>query len=376
MKIIQFCQLYPPAIYGGGEFLFFQYARELVRQGHEVIVITQRLRDTKRFEVIDGVRIYRIGRPLRYDGHLNMNVWSNIGFILKAFREGLRIAKGSDVIHSNAYAPVISAHLTSFFLKIPHVISLFDVYSNGDFWVKWSNQKGVFKPINFIGPLIEKIILRLRPSLIHTISEASKRDLLNAGVKAPIRVVPCVIDLRDYKVRRVKVKNQFCYVGRHVFYKNVDVIIKAMPQVLSSNPSVKFIVIGDGPMRKKWMALARRLGVSSSVVFTGRISDELKLKIIRESKFSVLPSTVEGFGIVILESWALNKPIIVSDLPPMNELVSNLNGALVNPKKINDWVKAINKMIKKQPTGLRKFAEKYNVKKVTKQLISLFKSVC
>ena len=249
MKITQFCQLYPPAIYGGGEYLFFQYARELVKQGHEVNVITQRLTNTKPFEVLDGVKIYRIGKPIDYKGHLSMNVGNNLSYIFKSFKKGLNIAKGSDIIHSNTYAPSISAHLVSKFLKIPHVMSIFDVYSGGNFWNKWSSQNSVSKGLNFIGPLMEKFILKFMPAVIHTISNASKKDLLKARVRAPIKVVPCAINLKDYKTPKVKVKNQFCYVGRHVFYKNVDTIIKAMPAILGKNPNTKFIIAGEGPMK-------------------------------------------------------------------------------------------------------------------------------
>ncbi len=364
MKITQFIHLYPPAIYGGGEFLFFQYAKELAKRGHEVNVITQMLHNTKRFEVLEGVKIHRIGRPLRYEGHLNMNVFSNISFILKSIREGLRIARGSDIIHSNAYAPAISGHIVSRLLKIPHVISLFDVYSKGSFWKKWSKQAGVSRSINIAGPIMERLLLKLKPELIHTISEASKKDLLKAGVRAPIKIVPCCIDTRNFKPGRAKPKNQFCYVGRHVFYKNVDTVIRAMPLILGKNPDTKFIIIGDGPMKKPWQELARKLGVIDSVIFTGRVSNEVKIKIMRESKFLVLPSTIEGFGIVLLEAWALNRPTIVSNVPPLNSLVDKNKGLLVRPHSPKDWAHAIIKMLGKQQTDLRKFAKEYDVKKV------------
>lgn len=367
--------MYPPAVYGGGEFLFFQYARELVRQGHEVKVITQRLNGTPPGEVIDGVKVYRVGKPVDYKGHLSMSLFDNLSFIIKSFRAGLRIAKGSDVIHSNTYAPSISAQGVSFFKKIPHVMTVHDVYSQGDFWKDWSSQKGVGKSFNFLGPLLEKMVLKLKPSLIHTVSNTSKRDLIKAKVRAPIRVVPCVINLKDYKKPKVKVKNQFCYVGRHVFYKNVDSVIRAMPAILGKNPKTKFIIMGDGPVRKQWEVLARRLGVINSVRFTGRVSHEHKLRIISESKFIVLPSLVEGFGIVMLESWAMGKPVIASNVPPLNELVNNKNGALVEPYKVMAWADTINKMLKKQPKGLKKYAEQYSVEKVTKRLASLFKTL-
>ncbi|MFA5406147.1 MAG: glycosyltransferase family 4 protein [Candidatus Nanoarchaeia archaeon] len=375
MKITQFCQLYPPAIYGGGEYLFFQYAKELAKRGHEVNVITQRLKGTKCYEELNGVKIHRVGKPIDYKGHLNMSLMNNASFIIKSFKKGLKIAKDSDIIHSNTYAPALSGHAVSYCLKIPHVISIFDVYSQGSFWNNWSGQRGVSKGLSIIGPLMEKIILKIRPAMIHTISNASKEDLIKAGVKRPIRVVPCMIDLTDYKTPRTEEKNQFCYVGRHVFYKNVDTIIKAMPSVLGKNPKTKFIIVGDGPMKKQWMALARRLGVSSSVLFTGRVSHEHKLRIINESKFVVNPSTVEGFGIIILESWALGKPVIASNVRPMNELINKENGDLAEPYKSIDWANKINKMLKENKQGIKKYAKQYSTKKVTPLLENIFKTL-
>ncbi len=367
MKIIQLCQLYPPAIYGGGEFLFFQYARELVRMGHEVTVIAQRLKGVEDKSVINGVKIIRVGRPINYKGALNTSIIDNLSYITSATREGLK--HDFDIIHSNTYAPTISGFLLSHLKHKPHVTSIHDVYSGKDFWKQWSGQQKVSPYFKFIAPLMEKIIIKLPVSTIHTVSNTSKLDIIKAGAKSPIRVIPCVININDYKPCHHRVKNQFCFIGRHVFYKNVDTIIKAMKLI-----NAKFIVIGDGPMRSEWESLAKRLGVSDRVVFTGRVSDELKNKIICESKFCVLPSTVEGFGIVILESWALNKPMIVSDLPPMNELVTNPD-LRAKPFKPSDWASKINKLLSKRRSNYRHLAERFDVKRVTKELAELFKTL-
>ncbi|MFA5406143.1 MAG: hypothetical protein WC307_02195 [Candidatus Nanoarchaeia archaeon] len=62
-----------------------------------------------------------------------MSLLNNASFIIKSFRAGLKIAKDSDVIHSNTYTPAVSAHLVSYFLKISHLMSIFDFYSSGPF---------------------------------------------------------------------------------------------------------------------------------------------------------------------------------------------------------------------------------------------------
>jgi glycosyltransferase involved in cell wall biosynthesis len=102
-----------------------------------------------------------------------------------------------------------------------------------------------------MGPLLEKIILKFRPALIHTISSVSRDNLIKAGIRRPIKVMPCMIDLADYKNLRAGLKNQFCFIGRHVFYKNVNTIIRAMLSVLGRDPKAKFVIVGDGPMKKQ-----------------------------------------------------------------------------------------------------------------------------
>lgn len=367
MKILQLCQLYPPAVYGGGEYLFYLYAKELVKRGHEVSVITQRLKGTSDYEEMEGVKIYRVGKSLDYKGHLNMSPLSNMSYIISAYQKANSI--NYDLIHSNTYAPSIAGQLLHKMKGTPHVMSVFDVYSKGDFWKQWTKQKGVSKSLRLIGPLMEKFILKFRPSLFLTISKASEHDLLKARVKAPVRIIPCCINPNEYKPIRVKPKNQFAFIGRHVFYKNVDTIIKAMPSILGRTPNAKFIIVGDGPMKKEWESIARRLGVLSSVVFTGRVSNELKKRIISESKLVVQPSTVEGFGMILLESWAMGRPVLTSDVAPLNELTKNT----VKPYSVSAWADHIIKMLKEDKRET--LPEKYETNKVTLELERVFKRI-
>jgi len=146
-----------------------------------------------------------------------------------------------------------------------------------------------------------------------------------------------------------------------------------MPIVLRSNPSARFIVVGDGPMRESWQALAKQLKVDKNVLFTGRVSEKDKLKIISESKFLVLPSLVEGFGIVILESWMLHKPALVADVAPLNELTSK--PYRIKPYDIKSWAFKIIKNLKQSSSTEWKKINNFTIEKSTDELERLFKKV-
>src|SRR4030042_6903001 len=112
MNILFFCQLYPPAIYGGGEYIFFQWAKELAKRGHEVFTIAQKLKGTADFEKIDGINVYRTGMPIEYKGVLPVSFKCNFDYVSKAFVKGLGIAfkNDIDIIHSNTYIPALAGY--------------------------------------------------------------------------------------------------------------------------------------------------------------------------------------------------------------------------------------------------------------------------
>jgi rhamnosyl/mannosyltransferase len=100
------------------------------------------------------------------------------------------------------------------------------------------------------------------------------------------------------------------FVGRHVAYKGVDVLIRAL-----HGTAIRAVVAGDGPQRAIWESLARGLGVD--VRFTGDVSDAELRELFASCAAFVLPSIsrAEAFGYVQLEAMASGKPVISTDVP-------------------------------------------------------------
>ncbi len=70
MKILFVSQLYPPLVYGGGEYIFSKWAEELVKKGHKVTVITQNLKGSPKNEKINGVNVLRVGPKIEYKNRI------------------------------------------------------------------------------------------------------------------------------------------------------------------------------------------------------------------------------------------------------------------------------------------------------------------
>ena len=137
---------------------------------------------------------------------------------------------------------------------------------------------------------------------------------------------------------------QILALSRLVPYKQIDVLIDALPALLPKYPGLKLVLVGDGPLRESLAELAQRNGVGDSVVFAGFQNNVHDY--IRDSDVFALPSLVEGFGRVILEAWSHGKPVVCFDVPAPNEIVTNARDGLMAPPGDREaFVRALDRLL-------------------------------
>ena len=273
-------------------------------------------------------------------GHID-----NLRYCINTITTGLKLARKEkiDIIHSQTFAPALAGSIISSFTSIPHIPVIHDIYQlcMEDYWKKWGSQKNVSTFNSFVGPFFEKSLLKLRHACIHTVSEASKEDLLRLGAKKKIYPIHNSIEIKEVKKSKVN-PFQFVFVGRIVFYKNLEVVIKAISKIINDVPEIKFIIIGDGPHREKLEDLVKKLDLDPNVIFKGHSSEVEKNSIISSSNALLFPSLCEGFGLVILESFAHMRPVFTSKIRPMSDIVvHNFSGYVIDPYDENAWAKLI-----------------------------------
>lgn len=329
---------------GGGEYVFKTIAQIMAQAGHKVWVITNEVKNEEYVES-KNLKIIRIGSAIEYKGGIPPTFLENISFVINAFLEGRKIVKNHkiDAIHSNNFSPALAGSLISSFCNIPHITTIHDVFSiyDKEFWKKWGNQNNVSKINSFLIPFFEKLMMKFSFKCIHTVSEASKNDILKLGTKKPIWVIQNhIIDMEPISIKSKN--NQFLYIGRLVFYKNVEVVLKAIPIVVKKYPDVKLVIAGDGPHKQVLKKLVTKLKIEKNVNFVGYVTPEQKTKFLAESIALLFPSLIEGFGLVILEAFQQQKPVVVSKIPPMSDIVDDYKtGLLVDPHKKEKWAEAI-----------------------------------
>jgi glycosyltransferase involved in cell wall biosynthesis len=123
----------------------------------------------------------------------------------------------------------------------------------------------------------------------------------------------------DYEVDPGEVKRRHAiapldptvlFVGRMVVQKGPDILVRAMPYVLKYYPHAKFVMAGDGHMRGEVCDLANRLGVGGSLRMLGERRHRDLYDLYKACDIVAVPSRNEPFGIVILEGWSAEKPVV------------------------------------------------------------------
>lgn len=141
-------------------------------------------------------------------------------------------------------------------------------------------------------------------------------------------------------------------VGRFVYKKGYDYLIKAMPCILNKFPQTKLVMGGDGDLRGELKRLASKLGIADSVLFIGNINRDDLVYCYNMADVMVCPSivdrngNVDGGPVVSFESMACGKPQVVTNVLGVAEFVKNgINGYKVPQKDTRALEKALVKLL-------------------------------
>ena len=146
--------------------------------------------------------------------------------------------------------------------------------------------------------------------------------------------------------------------------KGQDRAIKGFAKVVKNFPDARLVVAGNGSFSsskrgiglskaERWLAklreLVKTLGVEDRVIFTGHLTHKELQAAYERCEVTILPSILEGFGLVVIESWLYKKPAIVSSMAGVAELVRHEdNGLLFNPDDPNDLAKKLSTVLSDQ----------------------------
>ena len=152
-------------------------------------------------------------------------------------------------------------------------------------------------------------------------------------------------DMANEKIEDIKVNKNttvICTVARLTEAKGIDIAINCCERLINKNKNIKWIVIGDGDKRNELQELINRKNLNEYFILMG--SRYNPYPYIKNCDIYVQPSKWEGFGITVLEAKALNKPILVSNIPEFIEQIEDNKTGLIY-KDLRDMINKLEMLI-------------------------------
>jgi len=157
-------------------------------------------------------------------------------------------------------------------------------------------------------------------------SHFTRRTLLEAGVSAPIKVVPYGVDAALYRCRQVAPRGKFtvAFVGAFTQRKGALYLLRALHGLA---PHVRLVIYTRAPIDPAFRAEFRNLDVEIKAgLSNARLAEDIV-----QADVMVLPSIAEGFGLAILESMACGVPVICTHNTGGADLITNGQDGFVTP---------------------------------------------
>lgn len=336
MRILFVLEHFHPYI-GGVETLFFELTTSLVRQGHQVAVVTTKYNSSlAQNENIHGVEIHRITCRNRF-----LFSFLSIPAITK-------LAGQFDLIQTTSYNAALPAWIAAKVRSKPIVITFHEIW--GSLW-----QKLPFIPshLRILYRIWEWFILKLPFDRFIAVSDATRSSLSLHGIPDDklIRIYNGV-DYEQFLAYSWKPPQVFTltYFGRLGASKGLDLLLGAAGKFCLKHPDAKLKMIiprYPAPFFQKILQCIAENGLKSHILLFHDLSKEELYDEISKSSCIVIPSHSEGFCFVAAEATALGIPIISSQKMALEEVVGG-QVITINPLSVHGLTLALEKALNQE----------------------------
>ncbi len=220
-----------------------------------------------------------------------------------------------------------------------------------------------------------------------TISMGLYRVFTEGGIvgKAPIRNIYYGLTLKEPVEKHIPAAipegKYALIVGRLVPFKGHKFLIEAWKKVKAELPGFRLMIAGAGECEAELKKIVADAGLQDVIIFLGHVPNPHP--VMQNSEFTLITSTWEGFGLILLESWLHKKSVVAFDVPAMNEVINdNINGLLVPFKNTDVLAEKIIWMYRNPDRaaemgerGYEKLHTDYTLKRMTDETEEVYNTV-
>lgn len=232
-----------------------------------------------------------------------------------------------DVLHATYYRPLLFNKLSAKKL----VLTVHDFIPETLGWTGFRN------------PHIGKKTLSKKADLVICVSEVTKNELMERYdlEEENVRVIHQGVVIPTNQASKLEMESDpyLLFVGHRNGYKNFTEFLVAFSFVRSRFPEMKLVIVGPSLSESEGKSLNRVLGEGNWKALPTQTDVELN-SLYRAAFAHVVASSMEGFGMTILESMAQATPVIVNDVPIFHEVTGNA-GIYFSPNHPDSLLAAI-----------------------------------
>lgn len=380
---------YPPNVVGGLGQHVAELTRALAAAGTQVTVLTAlgshdngEEREVGGLLAVRRVRDHAPG-PLSFSEEVVQRNVAMLEAVLSSVAQGQRF----DVVHAHDWLTAHAARAVKHALKIPLIATIHAT--------EYGRHGGLFNDLQrHISDIEWWLAYEAWRVIACSRSMHAELQRIFQVPRDKIDVIPNGVSLKPSDAERAEIQavrrhyandheRLVFFVGRLVFEKGVDILLRALPHVLASHPHTIVVIAGRGPERDALAALAHDLGVASRVRFAGYISDEERNTLYQAADVAVFPSRYEPFGIVALEAMALGAPLVASGSGGLAEVVEHRQTGLLfhpgDPRSLAEQLIAAldspSLCRAMSHRALQVVTERYSWRRIAQQTLEVYRSV-
>ena len=310
-----------------------EVAKALVKNGHQICVLTMHNPGSLEYEKFDEIEVHRIRYAKDEDETLQIDsagipaAWKRgfsskrklFNFFINLSVGIIKYSRGVDLIHANWTLSGIAAFLSRPFHRLPYVVT---VHGSDIYGIK--ANPGLRLPTKLALNNAKKVI---------AVSQDLKQTAIELGVQADkIIVIPTGVSLSAFPYNPNSARSpQVLFVGSLIKRKGLNILLDAFSKIHSQFPNIKLVIVGEGEEKSNILFQADNLNIASDIIYMGTKSQFEISQLMRESKVFVLPSLEEGQGAVLVEAMASGTPCIGSRVGGIPGVIDSSTGLLFSP---------------------------------------------